>query len=233
MLVAIDRSTATGSAALFSKKNEFLASVSETGGGHGDAFCLIEALLAKSRVPVSEFTRFAVGIGPGSFSGIRSAIAVLSGLALPLGEHVEGVSSAAAANAAFRASHPEFDSVAVVGDARRGHLWLSVFEHDTNIRNSLDDFQVIDRAAVAESIPCHAAVITPDMDRLGSLLLSVFKKERVFAVLPTAEAVGRLAILGSSAMALPIYLHPAVMPEFDSTSLNRTEVRSQNPESRS
>ena len=211
MLIAIDRSTATGSAALFSKKSDFLTSVSDMGGGHGDAFRLIEALLAKSGVPVSELTRFAVGIGPGSFSGIRSAIAILSGLALPLGANVEGVSSAAAANAAFRAGHPEFDSVAVVGDARRGHLWLSVFEDNTTIRNNLDDFQVIDRAAVAESIPCHAAVITPDLDRLGSLLLSAFPKGRVFAALPTAEAVGRLAILGSSAMALPIYLHPAVM----------------------
>ncbi len=212
MLVAIDRSTATGSAALFSKKSAFLTSVSYTGGCHGDAFGLLEALLAKSGVAASELTRFAVGIGPGSFSGIRSAIAVLSGLALPVRANVEGVSSAAAANAAFRAGHPEFDSVAVVGDARRGHLWLSVFEDNTIIRNNLDDFRVIDRAAVAESIPCHAAVVTPDMDRLGSLLLSAFSKDRVFSVLPTAEAVGRLAILGSSAMALPIYLHPAVMP---------------------
>lgn len=212
MLIAIDRSTATGSAALFSKKSELLAFVSDTGGGHGDAFGLVEALLAKAGVAASELTRFAVGIGPGSFSGIRSAIAVLSGLALPIGARVEGVSSAAAANAAFRMNHPEFDSVAVVGDARRGHLWLSVFENDTSIRNSLDDFQVIDRAAVAESIPCHAAVITPDMDRLSSLLLAAFSNDRVFAALPTAEAVGYLAILGSSAMALPIYLHPAVMP---------------------
>ncbi len=212
MLVAIDRSTATGSAALFSKKSDFLTAVSHTGGGHGDAFDILETLLAKSGVSAAELTRFAVGIGPGSFSGIRSAIALLSGLALPLGAHVEGVSSAAAANAAFRAGHPEFDSVAVIGDARRGHLWVSLFENSTISRNSLDDFQVIDRAAVAESIPCHAAVITPDMDRLSSLLLSAFPKNRVFAALPTAEAVGRLAILGSSAMALPIYLHPAVMP---------------------
>jgi len=212
VLVAIDRSTATGSAALFSKKGAFVASVSEMGGGHGDAFALLEALLAKSGVGMSEITRFAVGIGPGSFSGIRSTIAVLSGLALPLGAHVEGVSSAAAANAAFRAEHPEFKTVAVVGDARRGHLWVSVFEYDSQIRNSLDDFQVIDRAKVAESIPSHAVVITPDMDRLDQLLMSAFPEEHVFAVLPTAEAVGRLAISGSSAMALPIYLHPAVMP---------------------
>ncbi len=212
MLVALDRSTAIGSAALFSKENAFLAAVSDTGGGHGDAFGLIEVLLAQSGVAVSDITRFAVGIGPGSFSGIRSAIAVLSGLALPLGVNVEGVSSAAAANAAFRAEHPEFDSVAVVGDARRGHLWVSVFEDDLPIRNSLDDFQVIERATVAACIPSHAAVITPDLDRLDRLLMSAFPEDRVFSVLPTAEAVGRLAILGCSAMALPIYLHPAVMP---------------------
>ena len=63
---------------------------------------------------------------------------------------------------------------------------------------------------MAESVPSHAAVITPDLDRLETLLAAAFPPERVFGVVPTAEAVARLALSGSSGAPLPIYLHPAV-----------------------
>ena len=74
------------------------------------------------------------------------------------------------------------------------------------------DFIVVPHAAVAESLPSHAAVVTPDLDRLQSLLAAAFPPERVFGVAPTAEAVARLALAGSAGPPLPIYLHPAVAP---------------------
>lgn len=212
MLIAIERSTAFGSAALFSEEGVLVFSVSDSHGAHGDAYGLVASLLEKSGVPVSEITRFAVGIGPGSFSGIRSAIAVLGGLALPVGGKVEGVSSAAAADAVFRKDHPEAEEVAVVGDARRGHLWISLFGNGSPTRNTIEDFRLVDRADVASFIPCHAAVVTPDRERLSPLLATAFPPERVHFINPTAEAVGRLTFSGCSALALPIYLHPAVMP---------------------
>lgn len=212
MLVAIDRSTATGSAALFSLDGSLLASVSDSGAGHGDAYGLFDQVLRESCTASSAITRFAAGIGPGSFSGIRSAIAVLSGLTLPAGGTVEGVSSAAAANAVFRRLRPDLDTVVVVGDARRGHLWASIFDRDTQPSHSINDFTLIDRDDVAAWVPSHATVITTDMSRIGDLLIAACSKERVFPVTPTAEAVGVLALAGYSAVALPIYLHAAVMP---------------------
>lgn len=214
MLVAIDRSTSVGSAALFSLDGVLLAAVSDSGAGYGDAYGLFDRVLRESGdLSSSAIMRFAAGIGPGSFAGIRSAIGVFSGLVLPSGAIVEGVSSAAAANAVFRSLHREVDTVAVVGDARRGHLWVAVFERDTQPRNTIEDFVLVDRGGVATCVPDHAAVITPDMNRIGSLLVAAFSDARVFPVIPTAEAVGRLALAGCSATALPIYLHPAVTPQ--------------------
>lgn len=212
VLIAIERSTSCGSAALLSEEGVLISAVSDSHGAHGDAYGLVASLIEKSGVPISEITRFAVGIGPGSFSGIRSAIAVLGGLALPLGTQIEGVSSAAAIDAVFRMENSAAGVVAVVGDARRGHIWVSLFGAGAKISNTLEDFRLIDRAALAESIPCHAVVVTPDQERLSALLATAFPPERVHFVHPTAEAVGRLALSGCSAVALPIYLHPAVMP---------------------
>ena len=212
MLIAIERSTACGSAALFSSDGILVGSVEDNHRGQGDAFGLVRALLEITDVDLLSVDDFAVGIGPGSFSGIRSAIAVLSGLALPIGAAIRGVSSAAATAAVFRIQNPEADLVAVVGDARRGHIWVSLLEAGASGSHTVDDFLLVDRAALAASIPCHAAVVTPDRERLSALLAADFAPERVHFVNPTAEAVGKLALAGCSGTALPIYLHPAVMP---------------------
>jgi len=212
VILALERSTALGSAALLAGNGELIATVEDSRGFQGDAYALVAAVLDKASAPLSSVSRYAVGTGPGSFSGVRSAIAVLTGLALPAGGRLDGVSSAAAVNAVFRAEHPEFSTVAVVGDARRGRLWIAVYEDGASSVHAAEDFIVVPHAAVAESIPRHAAVVTPDLDRLQSLLSGAFLPERVFGVAPTAEAVARLALTGSAGAPLPIYLHPAVVP---------------------
>lgn len=212
VLIAIERSTACGSAALFSSDGTLMGSVEDNHRGQGDAFGLVRALLEKTGVDLTSVDGFAVGIGPGSFSGIRSAIAVLSGLALPIGATIRGVSSAAATAAVFRIQNPEAGLVAVVGDARRGHIWVSLLEAGASGSHTVNDFCLVDRTALAMSIPGHAAVVTPDGERLSALLAADFAPERVHFMNPTAEAVGKLALAGCSGTALPIYLHPAVMP---------------------
>jgi tRNA threonylcarbamoyladenosine biosynthesis protein TsaB len=222
VLLALERSTARGSAALLSEDGARIAAVEDSRGFQGDAYALVDAVLAQANVPLRDVSRYAVGTGPGSFSGIRSAIAVLTGLALPVGGRLVGVSSAAAIHAVFRAEHsgrgapaacqapPNPSPVAVVGDARRGRLWIALYGEGAAPTHGASDFSVVPHAAVAESIPSHAMVVTPDLDRLQPLLAAAFPPERVFSVLPTAEAVGRLAVAGSAGDPLPIYLHPAV-----------------------
>ena len=202
MILALERSTARGGAALLAEDGALVAAVEDPRGFQGDAYALVDAVLAQAGAPLADITRYAVGTGPGSFSGVRSAIAVLAGLALPAGGRLEGVSSAAAVNAVFRAGHPDVSTVAVVGDARRGRLWIAVYEDGAAPVHAAGDFIVVP----------HAAVVTPDLDRLQSLLAAAFPPERVFGVAPTAEAVARLALAGSAGVALPIYLHPAVAP---------------------
>ncbi len=211
MLLAIDRSTRAGSAAVFSVEGHRTASVFDDGAGQGDADGLLGRLLREAAVETRALTRFAVGIGPGSFSGIRSAIALLSGLALPIGASVEGVSSAAAVDAVFRETVAPDATVVVVGDARRGRLWVSVFEPDTRPKHDATDFQLVTADALQSVTPAGAMVVTPDDARIGDWLRTVFPAERVYAMLPTATAVARLALQGSSALALPIYLQPAVV----------------------
>ena len=64
--------------------------------------------------------RIVVGTGPGSFAGIRSALAFAQGYALATNCEVLGLPSACALAGEGR--------IAVIGDARQGKAWVALFD---------------------------------------------------------------------------------------------------------
>ena len=118
MLLAIERSSAVASAAVLDGSGRILASVSSATPGQGDAWPLVRDVLARAGASAADLDAFAVGVGPGSFSGIRAALALAQGLAAPRALPVRGVSSAAAAVRAWRGAHP--------AAPRMGRLLMSV-----------------------------------------------------------------------------------------------------------
>ncbi len=108
-------------------------------GAHpGHATRLLEmarAVLARGDVGWSEIDRIAVGIGPGSFTGLRVGVATARGLAQSLSIGLVGVSSPLALAAGAFAAHPRAgepharpDAVLAVIDARRGEVFAAAYE---------------------------------------------------------------------------------------------------------
>ena len=77
----------------------------------------VEALLAAAGIEPRELDALAVGIGPGSFTGVRMGLAAARGLALALDIPVAGVSTLAALGAGAP------DAVPLI-DAKRRELFL-------------------------------------------------------------------------------------------------------------
>ena len=72
-----------------------LAEAVETGGYRvTNAFGLIQKVLATANISRAEIEVIAVGLGPGSYTGIRAAIAVAQGWQLARAVKLLGVSSA-------------------------------------------------------------------------------------------------------------------------------------------
>src|SRR6476619_4754628 len=92
MLLAFDTSSAACTVALFDDDGACLASRDELiGRGHAERLVpMIAELLEKRRAD-----RILVGVGPGSFTGIRVAIAAAHGLAIGWGAELKGMSSLA------------------------------------------------------------------------------------------------------------------------------------------
>ena len=92
MLLAFDTSSASCTAALFDESGACVAQADEViGRGHAERLVPMIAELLDGR----RADRILVGVGPGSFTGIRVAIAAAHGLAIGWGAELRGMSSLA------------------------------------------------------------------------------------------------------------------------------------------
>lgn len=94
-----------------------------------------EQLLAEAGISKKQLDAIAVGRGPGAFTGVRLAVALVQGMALALDKPVLPVSTLAAL--ALQAppieagySGDEAPKILAAIDARMGELYLGLFRHD-------------------------------------------------------------------------------------------------------
>jgi tRNA threonylcarbamoyl adenosine modification protein YeaZ len=121
MLLAIDTSTAACTAALFDRTGRCVAQRDELiGRGHAERLVpMIEELIEKRCA-----SRILVGVGPGSFTGIRVGIAAAQGLAIGWEGELSGMSSLAL----LACGAPSGTSVAAAMKGGHGELFVQQFE---------------------------------------------------------------------------------------------------------
>lgn len=88
---------------------------------------MIEKILAAATVKREQIGMICVGLGPGSYTGIRAAISIAQGWQLAREIKLSGVSSVEAI-AAQAQSEKIFGAVNVVVDAQRNEFYLATFE---------------------------------------------------------------------------------------------------------
>jgi tRNA threonylcarbamoyladenosine biosynthesis protein TsaB len=98
--------------------------------GHATRLLAMAAeLLAGAGLQWRELDRIAVGVGPGTFTGLRVGVATARGLAQSLSLELAGVSSLSALAAPALAQQDDVQArVLAVIDARRGEVFAAVYE---------------------------------------------------------------------------------------------------------
>lgn len=126
MILAIDTSTAACTAALFDSGGACIAQRDEIiGRGHAERLAPMLAELLEGRA----VDAILVGVGPGSFTGIRVGIAAAHGLAIGWAAQIRGMSSLALLAASAR-------ETTVAAAMAGGHGELFVQQFDAQVRAS-------------------------------------------------------------------------------------------------
>lgn len=171
---------------------------------HGERMLpLVEELLAEAGWAPSSLDRVGVGVGPGSFTGLRIGVALAQGIALGLDRPVVGVSSLQAM--AFAAPPTDVPTAAVL-DARRDEYFVAVFASDgTELLGARTVGQSGAEQALVELVGGPVRVVgLPAVSWSNGFQSDVTD-------LPSATATARLAALLDPAEhpALPAYVRAA------------------------
>lgn len=127
-ILAIDTSALTATAAILADGKLICEISTTTALNHSvTVMPMIDELLRKVNMDISEIDLFACSEGPGSFTGLRIGIGTVKGLAYGLGKQVVGVSTleALAHNISFTDA-----VIAPIMDARRGQVYNALYKYD-------------------------------------------------------------------------------------------------------
>lgn len=164
---------------------------------------MIEAALKQAGLEREQIECLAVGLGPGSYNGIRAAIALAQGWQLASGVKLLGVSSAECVAAQALADDAQ-GKFSVVIDAQREEFYVADYEVNAGKLNNLSPLELVARENVCRREAAGNLLIGPEVARW-------FPNGRV--VFPRAEILGRLALgrndFASGEKLEPIYLRQA------------------------
>ena len=213
--LALELSSRHGSAALLSGREVLAEEIWDEKDFRGQhVFGVLPGMLRKASLSLDAVDVFAVGRGPGSYSGMRVAITAAQSFALP-GQKTVYTLSSGEALAQEIADREKVSPIAIVGDARRGTVWFGLFEVRDQALAQVKSWTVVPPDKLSAELPCGTLVVSPDWHKLSPILKGLNLKCLDQDCFPKAKYVGQLALrkmeLGLPSEPLtPIYTQPAV-----------------------
>ena len=197
-ILALEFSSAQRSAAVLRPGG--VAEAVETGRRGTNAFNLIERAMAEAGVAREQIEVIAVGLGPGSYTGIRVALAVAQGWQLARGVKLLGVSSAECLAAQAQAEKI-VGRVNVVIDAQRNEIYRAAYEISPAAWKEIVPLQITALAGIQPDTAASEIWIGPEAKRW-------FPEGKI--LFPSAAMLGQLAAkrndFASGEQLTPIYL---------------------------
>jgi tRNA threonylcarbamoyladenosine biosynthesis protein TsaB len=182
-ILALEFSSPQRSVAVVSK-DEFHESLS----GSNDPFAMISEALRDARLEREQIDCIVVGLGPGSYTGIRSAISIAQGWQLARPIQLLGISSVECI-AAQAAADGMIGRVNVIVDAQREEFYIAGYELTSKAVREIEPLRIVSRAEVSKRAEAGEVLIGPEVSRW-------FPSGRI--VFPRVAMLGRMALTRSN-----------------------------------
>jgi tRNA threonylcarbamoyladenosine biosynthesis protein TsaB len=198
-ILALEFSSEQRSAAV--ARGEFiLAEAVESGSRSVAAFAMIEKVLGQAKMEREEIETIAVGLGPGSYTGVRAAIALAQGWQLARGIKTTGVSSVAAIAEQARMDKL-FGRINIFVDAQRGEFYFATYDLAQTSQTEITPLKILSLAEVRSRVKDGEILIGPEAAKIFPNARTVFPRAAAIAAL----AAGRGDFLAAEKLE-PIYL---------------------------
>ena len=174
----------------------------EAGADPNKPFEMIESVLNQAQIERGEIQGLAIGLGPGSYTGIRSAIAMAQGWQLARNVNLQGISGVECMAAQ---AHGEGirGRVSIVVDAQRGEFYLAQYQLDSGWRE-ISLLRLVSREEIEAQQAKGDLLVGPEIQNWFPQARTVF---------PRAATLGKLAMNRSNYLSgeqvEPIYLRPS------------------------
>ena len=154
----------------------------ETGGRNTQALHLIEQALRQAGLEREDVECLAVGLGPGSYAGIRAAIALAQGWQLARPVKILGISSAL--GLAVKAKQENiFGKVSLVIDAQRNEFYLARYQIEAATLRETEPLRIATRTEVQARSDAGDILIGPEVTNWFPCGHQVFPQATALAVL--------------------------------------------------
>jgi tRNA threonylcarbamoyl adenosine modification protein YeaZ len=160
-----------------------LGEVVETGARSANALGLVEEALRQAQLEREQIECLVVGLGPGSYAGIRSAIALAQGWQLARPVKLLGVSSAECLAAQAQAEGI-FGHVQIVIDAQRNEFYLAGYDLSAESRREVEPLRLATLSEVQARQQAGGSLVGPEVTKW-------FPGSRI--LFPRAATLGGLA----------------------------------------
>jgi len=128
------------------------------------AFNMIEAALREAKLEREQIETLVVGLGPGSYTGVRVALAMAQGWQLARGVKLFGASSMEVLAAQAQAERI-FGRVNVMVDAQRREIYLATYEISAHGWNVIEPLRIITAAEIQSRARAQEFFIGPEVTR--------------------------------------------------------------------
>lgn len=168
--------------------------------GSNEPFAMIAEALREAKLEREQLDCIAVGLGPGSYTGIRSAISIAQGWQLARPIPLLGVSSAEIIAAQAQAGGL-VGRVRVIVDAQRGEFYLAGYELTANGSREAEPLRIVSAAEVTQRASAGETLIGPEVTNWFPTGKTIFPRAAILGQL----ALGRTDFISGDKME-PIYL---------------------------
>lgn len=202
--LALEFSGNIRSAAILSANGDSAAKILGEAADAGDRnvrpLALIQNALGVAGLKRGEISEIVVGLGPGSYTGIRAAISIAQGWQLATGLKLQGVGSADAI--AFQLQQRGLrDKVRIAIDAQRGEFYVTLLNIFPNTIAIIEAMNLKSREQLDSLLGDQCGLFGPGLSA---------KFQSAHDVEPAASAIGQLAVTRSNflpgELLEPIYL---------------------------